>query len=118
VALLATIGAGFKWLLNWDDRRKRTRHDKLEAWQRELERREKEVDDRQAEYYRKVETELNKMRAQNAALVGAYQLIVAALRVESPTNPALGQADELLKTAFPLDPITPPAMAGLLNKMP
>lgn len=118
VALFALIGGGIKYLLGWDERLKATRYEKLESWQRELERRERQIDDQQAEYYKKIEAELATFRAQNAALVGAYQLIVAALRMENPNSPALGQADELLKSAFPLDPIVPPPIAGLLRKIP
>lgn len=118
VALLVAVGKGVGWILGWDERRKATRYEKLEAWQRELEARERQVDDRQAEHYAKIEAELATFRAQNAALVGAYQLIVAALRLENPSSPALGQADELLKSAFPLDPIVPPPIAGLLGKIP
>lgn len=118
VAFVIAIGKGFAWLLGWDERRRETRHAKLDAWQLELERRERQIDEKQHEYYAKVEGELSQVRAQNASLLGAYQLIVTALRINDPTSPALGQADELLKAVFPLDPITPPQLAGLLRDIP
>lgn len=118
VALFAVIGKGVAWILRWDDRKARTRHEKLDAWHRELVERERAIDEKQDAYQARIEQELSVMRAQNAALVGAYQLIVAALRTNDPASPALGQADELLRTAFPIDPITPPHLVGLVKKIP
>lgn len=115
VALLVAFGKGFAWLFQWDERRREARHAKLERWQQELETREREFERRQEDHHARVEAQLGQVMRQNAALVGAYQLLVAELRVKDPNNPVLGQADELLKAAFPLDPIVPPPLAGLLR---
>lgn len=110
VALLVAIGHGFRWLLGWNDRRASTRTAKLDAWQRQLEAREERLDDQQAEHWHRIEIELEQLRREHAALRGGYQLIAAALRDRDPHNPALTQADELLKAAWPLEPLTPDDM--------
>lgn len=118
LAAVTTLGGAIAWLAGRDDKRKSIREEKLKAWQQELEARERQVDEKQAEYYAALEQKLKLVLEQNAALVGAYQLIVAALRTENPGNPALGRADELLKAVFPIDTIIPPNMVALLKQMP
>jgi uncharacterized protein HemX len=131
VALLIALGHGLRWWLGWTDRRAATRAAKLEAWQRELTDRERRFDARQSEYQERIEVQLAELRdrdelrdreiavlrAEGAAMRTAYQLITSALRRKDPKNPALGQADEILKAAFPPDTATPPDMLRRLGEM-
>lgn len=107
VALLYAVGKGLAWLLDWEERRKETRQAKLDRWHRELAAREDKLERQQEEYQSRIEKQLDHLQRQQAALVGGYQLIAGALRLIDPSNPALRQADDLLRTAFPLDPLVP-----------
>ena len=108
--VLVALGHGLRWWLGWTDRRAATRSAKLDAWQRQLEAREDRFTATQVDHWQRVESELNQLRSQHAALLGGYQMLAAALRLNDPINPALRQADELLKAAFPLDPLVPSDM--------
>lgn len=114
VALLVAIGQGVKWLIGWGDRRGATRTAKLDAWQRQLEEREERLDTQQADHWHRIELELEQLRREHAALRGGYQLIAAELRVKDPTNRALTNADELLRAAWPLEPLTPDEMTAMV----
>lgn len=123
IALLATIGGGLRWSLNWTERRASTRSAKLDAWQKELDLREKRLDDEQTainDDIRRRLTELEKeaeeYRKQVAALLGGYQILAAELRMIKPDSDALPHADELLRSVFPIDPTTPAGMVVLLSK--
>jgi len=124
VALLVALGKGIGWLINLDDRRQSTRHAKLDAWHEELKDREREIDRKQDDLSRQTEVRLRALarwamtlQQQVTAAVNAHQLVAAGLRQALPDHPALGQADELLKAAFPLDPAVPPALAALLGEL-
>lgn len=123
VALLVAIGHGIRWLMGWEDRRERTRAQKLDAWQRQLAEREKKIDESQATYQASIEARLASISAtaerlhnEHAALLSAYHLVASALRAADPGNPVLRMADELLRAAFPLDPATPTDMVALMNR--
>lgn len=110
VGLIVALGHGLKWWLGWTDRRTATRSAKLDAWQRELDGREHRLDAEQRAYWKTVQAELGQVRREHAALLGAYQLLTAALTRQDPGNQALRQADELLRSAFPIEPATPDDM--------
>lgn len=117
VALLATVGAGFKWLLGWRDRREETRAAKLEAWETALEARD-------AEYREKIERRLtalvkwaSRMQTKYNAMWNGYQLISSELRHKEPDNPALARADEMLRLAMPVDPNIPADLVELLGEI-
>lgn len=103
VALIVALGHGLKWWLGWTDRRAATRAAKLDAWQKQLE-------DRERDLWEKIEVQLDGLRSQHAALLGGYQLIAGALRLIDPHNDALRRADELLRSAFVIEPQTPADM--------
>ncbi len=129
VALLALIGKGIQWLLGYGVARADRRQAKLDAWHEELKERERKIDadqashqERQAAYQARIEARLESFETwkaqtdtEKAALRTAYQLIASALRAIDPHNNALRMADELLKAAFPPDPVVPEAMEVLLG---
>lgn len=124
VALLVAIGHGVRWWLGWTDHRASTRAAKLDAWQKELALREERLDREQAGIIAEIKGQLAELRQSNdqlrkehAALLGGFQLVAGALRVIDPANAALNRADELLKSAFALDPVLPAGLAGPLAKL-
>lgn len=117
VALIVALGHGIRWWLGWTDRRAATRSAKLDAWQHQLDEREKRIEAQQDDYWSRVERELEVLRREHSALLGGYQLITAALRVVDPENNALRRADELLRTAFLLDPVLPGDMASIAQRI-
>lgn len=117
VALLALIGQGIKWLLNWKERRADSRAAKLQAWHDELQAREKRIDEKQTEYWADVEKRLSIVIKQNMALRMAFEMVAAPLRAIDPHNRELTQAEQLLHAAFPLDPNLPPDFSILLGKI-
>jgi hypothetical protein len=117
VAGLVALGHGLRWLLGWSDRRSSTRTAKLDAWQRQLDEREQRIADQQAEYWNRVERELEQSRRERAALLGGYQLIATAMRLVDPDNDALRRADELIRSAFLLDPLLPPDISGIAQQI-
>jgi hypothetical protein len=132
VAALVALGHGIRWWLGWTDRRAITRAAKLDAWQRELAGREAAFEQSQREYWGKIEGELEVLRAadmqraaefaalkiEHSALRTAHQLISSALHRADPENPAIGQADEILKAVFPPDASTPADMVRQLRDIP
>ena len=117
VALLVALGQGLRWWLGWTDRRAATRSAKLDAWQKQLEDRERRFDATQAEHWARVERELDTLRREHAALLGGYQLLAAALRMADPESDALRRADELLRSAFLLDPLLPSDMSAIAQRI-
>lgn len=103
VALLATIGAGFRFLFNWTERRASSRAAKLEAWHNELKEREAKLDNEQTAFQARLEESVAQLGRENRALRLAFQLVSAPLRTLDPSNPALIRAEQLLQAAFPLD---------------
>ncbi|HEX7856084.1 MAG TPA: hypothetical protein VF503_20580 [Sphingobium sp.] len=105
------VGKGVQWLLGFRERRADSRARKLQIWHDELDKREQDLEDRQTEYWMRIEADLSGVKAdlaatkvQNGALRMAFELVAAPLRALDPHNPALGQAEQLLRAAFPLDP--------------
>jgi uncharacterized protein HemX len=117
VALLVALGHGIRWWLGWTDRRAATRSAKLDAWQNQLDERETRIEAQQLEYWARVERELEQSRRERAALLGGYQLIATAMRVVDPDNDALRRADELIRSAFLLDPLLPADMVASVRSI-
>ena len=117
VALLAVIGKGIKWLTNFKERQAESRAAKLQAWHDELQAREKRLDDKQAEYQADIERRLRVVMKQSVALRMAFEMVAAPLRAIDPANKELAQAEQLLRSAFPLDPDMPPDFGMMLSKI-
>lgn len=121
LALLTLLGGGVKWLFGRSDHARQTREDKLRSWQDELEAKEKRIDEGRTAYVERLEMRLGLLEAkdeardtQMAALRISFELVSSALRHIDPTNSALGLADDLLRTAFPVPAGVPSDMAEQL----
>lgn len=106
IAVLATLGGGVRWLLNWNDSRALTRRAKLAGWHDELaaredklERHQADHERRQAEYQHRIETRLGLLEHENRALRRAFELVTGVLRAADPGNPALEHADQIIAQA-------------------
>ena len=117
VALLAVLGKGAQWILNWNDARMQTRSAKLDAWHKELVAREAKIEAERADYQERIEARLKEVENRAHALWLAFKLVEAPLRKLDPTHIALTKADELLAAAFPLEPFLPPDMSAVLGKL-
>jgi hypothetical protein len=121
LALLALLGRGLKWLLDWRAARadaiEAGREGRLKEWQEELDARERRLEEQQAEHQARIEAKLARMEAQQSALLNGYQLIASALRALDPASQALKMADQLLTAAFALDPLTPPDMRAAVERI-
>jgi hypothetical protein len=120
MAVLALLGGGAKWLLNWRERQAESRAAKLQAWHEELGRREQRLDAEEEGYRKRIEQRLGelsdwnqRLQREHAALLGGYQLLAGALRAIDPANSALELADQILAVAFPVDPVTPRPLDAL-----
>lgn len=116
VALLAAVGGGLRWLLNWSERRLESRAVKLQRWHDELTLRETRLDAERENEIRDIRLQLEQVRGEHRALFQAYHLIAGALVKLDPSNPALRAASRLLSTAFKVDPGIPDDMADLLRQ--
>ncbi len=110
VAAMVAVGQGIKWLLHFRERQAGSRAAKLQAW-------EDRLDQRDRDYQDGIENELKIMRGQNMALRMAFELVAARVRTIDPHSPELGQADQLLRQAFPLDPTVAPDFNMLLSRV-
>lgn len=117
VALLVAVGHAMRWWLGWTDRRAASRAAKLDAWQRQLDEREARLDQQQQDHWAEIGRELEVLRREHAALLGGYQLIAAELRLVKPDSDALRRADELLRSAFLLDPLLPADFTALARSI-
>lgn len=118
IALLATIGAGARFLFNWVERRASSRAAKLEQWHTELKQREGRLDQEQAAFQARLEESVAQLGRENRALRLAFQLVSAPLRQLDPANPALIRAEQLLQAAFPLDAELGEDLARLIAAIP
>lgn len=117
IALLAAIGKGLQWLLNWKDARENTRSAKLDRWHRELLAREAHLAREQTAYQQRIEDRLEVIDTQNQALRIAFDLVAGKLRKVAPEDAALVQAEQLLAAAFPLVPKIPRGMSAKLAEI-
>lgn len=114
VAVLATVGAGLRWLFHWVERRASSRAAKLQAWHDELHSREVRIDEKQAALEARLEATVDDLRKENQALRLAFQLVATPLREADPCHPNLIRAEQLLNAAFPLDPNISEELAAML----
>ena len=89
IALLAAIGQGIKWLLNFRERQADSRSAKLQAWHEELQAREKRIEEKQEKYQAEIEQRLATLMRQNMALRMAFEMVAAPLRAIKPDSKEL-----------------------------
>lgn len=118
VAVLATIGAGIRWMLNWAERRTSSRAAKLQVWHDELVAERALLAKGRAEFEARLEEEVSGLRKENQALRLAFQLVATPLRQLAPDNPALVRAEQLLVAAFPLDAELEAELRSLIAAIP
>lgn len=121
ISLLTIAGGAIAWLFGRRDAAKKTREEKLERWQQELSAKEAKLDEGRTAYTEKLENRLELLEAkdeardtQMTALRIAFELVSSALRHIDPKNSALGLADGLLRSAFPVAATTPADMVEQL----
>ncbi|SNS52976.1 hypothetical protein SAMN06295912_108108 [Sphingomonas laterariae] len=117
VTVATTAGAGIAWLFRWGEKREESRSAKLQKWHEELEAREARMDAERAGDIAALRVDIAKLRREHGALHNAQQLLASALRALDPNNPALRMADDLLRQAFAVDPVTPPDMVATLGRI-
>ena len=62
----------------------------------------------------RAEEKLATLTAQSAAMRTAFELVAGALKITDPGNSALARAETILASAFPVLPVTPGGLSGLL----
>ena len=114
IAILAALGKGAAWLLNWKDARANSRSAKLQAWHDELTAREVKLD-------AEIASRLSRIEEAHASLVknhfdvlirferqrNAYRVLAAEVIAVAPHSAALIQAQMILEEPMPV-----PAMPG------
>lgn len=121
VTVLGVIGQGIAFLLRWGDRRAVARLDRLareedelaEGWSAYRKRNEIRMAELEASNARLKASD--DMRAREAAALRvAFDLVAGAMRMLDPGNNALALAEQVLASAFPLNPQVPPDMSAQL----
>src|SRR5690348_16553192 len=92
VALLAALGKGIAWLLNWQGAREQRRSQRLAEWEASLVRREKEYREDLEHKFAAIEGEVAELDKQKNALGVALYDVTLALREKDPRHPALTRA--------------------------
>lgn len=122
VALLAAIGKGAAWLLNWNEARANSRSAKLQAWHDELAQREAKLDDDINDRLAVLEASYQRLSDQHVVVLQrfdrsqmAYRLIAAELIEIAPHSAALVQAQMILAQPFPAEAL--PGSADIFRRM-
>lgn len=102
-AVFKAIGGAAAWLASSTERQASRRETKLNRWHEELVEREHDLQAANEKFQKDLRQELETIKAQMRAVNYAFQLVSTELRVKDPANPALRQADELLRAAFKID---------------
>lgn len=110
VALGAALGKAAKWLLNWQEAREKSNAARLRAWEKSLDRRERE---QRAETERRFHAMEEKVGMMASALFEA----IAELQVLDPRSVALARAKIVLRKAFPVDEETPGNIEALVGRL-
>lgn len=112
VALLAALGKGVAWALNWNEARQNSRTAKLEAWHSELADREAKLDAEIAGRLERIEREHARLTKGNTELLlrferyrGAYSVLATELMRLGTGSEALEQARLIIE-----EPLAVPSM--------
>lgn len=116
VALLATFGKGFAWLVNLKGARENSRAARLAAWEKSLDRREEEQRAEQARARAEAEERMHTMERRMRLLSAALFEMVAEVQRLDPDSAALAKARGALIAAYPVEPELPEDMAWLAER--
>ncbi len=115
IALLAALGKGAAWLINWKDARANSRSAKLQVWHDELAAREAKLDAETESRLSRIEEEHQGLVKNHFALLirferqrNAYRILAAEVIAVAPHSAALIQAQMILDEPLPV-----PSMAGV-----
>lgn len=121
VALLAVLGKGAAWLINWGDARAQSRAAKLQLWHDELKERETALDAQINGRLAALELQVKDLTATAEKWRTAFHLVAAEQLQRNPHSAALLQAQKILAEIFPWhleDSAIPQEMQGALDRMP
>jgi hypothetical protein len=117
VMVLAALGKGLAWLLNWHGERSDGRAAELKAWERSLVAREKEYRQTIEHQLGELKTEVKLLRGNVGALGVSLLEVTIELRVLDPASAALTKAAAVLRRAFPPDAALPEDMVELAGRL-
>ncbi|MEA3053568.1 MAG: hypothetical protein QOG72_2471 [Sphingomonadales bacterium] len=117
IALLATLGHGIKWLLGFTSAQQTGRQLKLDQWHRELTDRENKIEAEEVAYRVRIEGRLIELEGEQGKLLAICHQLAAAVRTLDPGSSALRPYDEMLRSAFRIDPSLPPEMIAELHEI-
>ena len=110
IAILAALGKGMAWLLNWQGARADARAARLKVWEESLDRRERE-------HREKTEGRLKAMESKVSAVSAALFEAIGELQRLDPASPVLAKARQVLQAEFPVDPELSDEMKALLRRL-
>jgi len=114
LALLGAIGAGLKWAAGWMAGREAIRADRLAQWEADLDARERAMESKLSDSLARCEEHCAAVEAKFDRMRLAILLVIPELQRVAPYSPALKQARDLLRDAFPIPLDLPGDMAGLI----
>lgn len=115
LALLGAIGAGLKWAANWMAGREAIRTDRLARWESDLDARERAMEGKLSDSLARCQEHCAAVEAKFDRMRLAILLLIPELQRVAPYSPALKQARDLLRDAFPIPLDLPEDMAGLIT---
>lgn len=117
IAVGAALGKGIAWILNWHGERSERKAARLLAWEKSLDRREREQRDQLEHRFAALEESHALLQSDLALVRGSLLEVTLELRVLDPGSAALERATRLLSQAFaPMDDI-PEELDELVRKL-
>ena len=117
VAMLAALGKGIAWLLNWHGERSERRSARLAEWEASLDRREKEQRESLEHRFASLEHNYNRLRSDVTALRGSLLEVTMELHALDPGSAAIAKAASVLAAAYPTIEDIPPEMRELVDRL-
>lgn len=96
LAVLASLGAGLRWLFTWTDKRALARDERLRRWEENLIAREKSYREEIEGQLAHTRTELGRVERELEALRAVLAVMASELHRHDPASPALTRALALL----------------------
>jgi hypothetical protein len=116
IALLTILGKATGWLINWKGRREDSRAERLRAWEKSLDERERahraEHEARFVQLEERIELKEQKISMMAASLFE----VIAEMQILDAASPALANARRVLRKAFPVQEDVPEGIAHLVRR--